>query len=1177
MLTQSQQQALDASHHLSVTANAGSGKTLVLVERYINILLSGKTHVKEVVALTFTEKAASELKRKISESVAKKIAETTDRRTQARLHEIREQLSGAVIDTIHSFCAKLLREYPVEAGVDASFTVLEVVDQMTMIDAARKETFAAILKADPDNTQRAKVFDLLRAFGKYRVLTIVRELVLKREQVSRWHDQNGLYTQSDEAILALWRAHLSDFVRNEFDDSQLLHDLQEIVDAASGKMQIAINARFNVFKRGGPLNDQLKRFSELLETMLTKEGTLRKKIFPNEEAIAEQAARLRAKYRSMGPLIEFVQTTTDEAHQLLLSQTRVLLDLYQNVIERYELKKIEGAHLDFDDLQIQVKNLLRNERIAAKLSQRFKYVMVDEYQDTNRLQYEILLPLLNQLANGNLFIVGDPKQSIYGFRDADVTVFNRTKNDIERRAGTERGVVLSDSFRPLRDIVAFVNLVFDPLMRREQGDYEVGYEPLVRGRQNSAPGRVELILRDESSDEDPKALSEGELIARRILQLRESKYQVFGKDETPHDLKFSDVAILIRTRNGLSGLEEAFIHHNIPYLVTGGVGYFQTQGIYDIANYFRFLLNPDDDVALTGTLRSPFFSVSDGDLFEAAYERRSKNLWKQLQSRGAGVTQSKALLRAVEILEEDVEVADRLSVPDLVNRIVERTSYAGFVAGMARSGQLFANLEKLKRLARKFEEQGFTNLYDFVGRFKRLIDDEPDEGQAAVDVFADAVNIMTIHAAKGLEFPVVIVPGLERSFMSDSEPFLDNDLGIGFGQNDDQPGVAPIAEYLKRRAQRKSVAEEKRVLYVACTRARDMLILSGQPKENRSSVNFMNWVLDGLRGDLVGDEKQIEHTVDTQFLQVVDDRYMTRSESHRLSVHIIRQPDLPEGVRHVSINDTADEKLSLLLDPITVRHQGEIFSASKVRTFIECPAKYYLRYVAGLPTTTSSWVSPKDDDDSDVSIPAELRGRAFHYVMQHIDSLPLNSLSLRDELKKFLAQDSLSVIAEPMIELDLIVQSVLDLVESDFWRTVKRGTDVRTEFTIMATCGSDFLTGTLDRVYRAADGTWTILDYKTDAIVAGQAKERASLYEPQLKFYALLIWKLFGVSNVSAILYYTSLKYDVRFSYSARELQAYEVELSVVFRKIHSGDFVPAGKSCNDCPFLPMGCSNVLR
>ncbi|MEK7672220.1 MAG: UvrD-helicase domain-containing protein, partial [Bacteroidota bacterium] len=419
-------------------------------------------------------------------------------------------------------------------------------------------------------------------------------------------------------------------------DSFLLKDALEIIAAANGKKQPSVDEQFKRFRRAKELGEQVRIFSELMEMMLTQKGMLRKDFFgkEGEERYVLQAERLNAKRDALAPLVAFVQDEkNDHVHRTLLTQTRVLLELSQNVVERYEEKKVEGAYLDFEDLQIRTKNLFRNERIRRKLAQRFKYIMVDEYQDTNKLQYEILLPLVGNLSHGNLFIVGDPKQSIYGFRNADVTVFNKTKTDIEKKSGEESTVVLNDSFRLLRDLVAFVNLIFAPLMKAENGEHEVAYEPLVRGRQNEATGRVELILRDVPTEDHEAFLSEGELIARRILQLHAEKYQVFGKGEQPQDIKFSDFAILLRSRNELPGLEEAFIRHNIPYLVSGGVGYFQTQGIYDFYNYFRFLLNTDDDVAFVGILRSPFFNVSDAELFEISLERRATSLWKQLESK----------------------------------------------------------------------------------------------------------------------------------------------------------------------------------------------------------------------------------------------------------------------------------------------------------------------------------------------------------------------------------------------------------------------------------------------------------------------------------------------------------------------------------------------------------------
>jgi ATP-dependent helicase/nuclease subunit A len=1183
MLTSSQQLALNTLHHLSVTANAGSGKTMVLVERYIDILTSGKAYVSEVVALTFTDKAASELRRKISEGIAKRIAEERHHGNRQRLETIREQLAGAMIGTIHWFCKKILQEYPVEANVDASFTVVEGVDQKMLIEQSIRETFRSILKDEPYTAKREELFAVLRALGKPTVMTIVEQLAARREIVQRWIRQGGIYSLSDDEVLEQWRNHLSNVVNAELSNPQLLKDIRDVVSAATGKDALTVSATYKAFEKTSDARKRSLLLVELLEKMLT-DGKLRKKLFGDkaDNQLAEQAARLKRADDILSPLLTFVAQANDDWHRRLLSQTRLLLELYQNATERYQEKKFESAQLDFDDLQFFASELLRNDRVRQKLAHRFKYIMVDEYQDTNSLQYEILLSLVDDLSRGNLFIVGDPKQSIYGFRNADVAVFDRTKREISSVSGNDSVVVLNDSFRLLRDIVAFVNLVFAPLMKESASEFDVAYEPLVRGRQNSASGRVELLLRRPAEDVEGKessdVISEGEFIAQRIMQLHAVGYEVYDKNEKPNPVQFRDVAILLRSRNGLADIEEAFVRHNIPYLVSGGVGYFQTQGIYDFYNYFKFLLNQDDDIALAGVLRSPFFNVSDAELFEAGFGRRTLSLWEEANSLRVKQKKLTALLRAVEMLNSDLEIATRLPIAELVERIIDQTNYAGFVAGTNRSAQITANIEKLKRLARRYEEQGFKTLYDFVGRLSRLIDEEEQEGQAAIDVFADAVKIMTIHAAKGLEFPVVIVPSLERNFRYDGQPFIDEGLGVAFASGEGEDANAPIAEFLKRRSNQRTVAEEKRILYVACTRARDLLILSGEHTKSRTSRNYLNWILDGLRVDDNILTETISFNVATPFLEIGHDHYVRKTEEHTLHVHRVRPETVLGGRRIEQPKLKREGEQRLLIDPLHFAPRGEMFSASKIRTYIECPSLYYLRYVAGLPTSPVHSAHDTTDDEHDVTIPAELRGRAFHYVMQHIDDLTAKPMAIRNVLSQFISQDSLSIISEPSIEVDAIVELVLTVVQSKFWDEVKRGTEARTEFTVMAKLGKDFLTGTMDRIYRDENDVWTILDYKTDSVSRSTVEEKSRNYEAQLRFYSLLIRKTFAASEVRSVLFFSSLpESPIRFSYSHTDLDSFELDLVATIQKIHTKDFRRSNGICSNCPFAPQGCAKHIH
>jgi ATP-dependent helicase/nuclease subunit A len=806
--------------------------------------------------------------------------------------------------------------------------------------------------------------------------------------------------------------------------------------------------------------------------------------------------------------------------------------------------------------------------------------MVDEYQDTNKLQYEILLPLLRQLTTGNLFIVGDPKQSIYAFRFADVAVFNQTKQNIMQHSGAVGDVVLDDSFRPLKDVAAFVNLVFAPLMREGVSNavpsfeaYEVPYEPLVMARQNDARGRIELILRDDKNGESASVVIEGELIARRILQLIRSRHQVFDKEEQPHDICFRDIAILLRSRGPLASVESAFVKYNIPYLVTGGVGYYQTQDIYDFYNYFQFLLNPDDDVALAGILRSPFFLVSDAELYELARERRSGSFWRHMNRVRAVPDRPPNVKNAMALLGADLDVGLRLPVPELIYRIVDRTSYLGKISGSSRSNQSIANLEKLQRFARRYDVLGLTNLYDFTQRLKHLIDEEEKEGQGAVDMQSDAVQIMTIHAAKGLEFPVVIIPNLEKPFRFDEEPYLDGRLGIGFStQKEEGEGVSPITSMLKHRSRFKTRSEEKRIFYVGCTRARDILILSGSSKKGVGADSYMHWLLDSLGDGQLGGEC-IETPVSLSILRHRDGEFVQSVESYTLPVHIIRAAGLPETSKFQHVRLTGSGLPPSYAAPIPSQPRGEIFSASKIRTYSICPSKYYLRYVLGLPDPVSFSHRGLEDEDGDEIMSGELRGTIVHEVMQKIDTIGDSANDIRVEVEKQLALHGAVRVHESSAAVEEIVRVVNNVITSECWKEVSRGQNAKTEFIITTAFGHDFLTGTIDRVYLDGDRIWNVLDFKTDNVASESLPGRIKEYEAQLKFYALLVHRFFSVSPVRASLLFASLV-DTPFAeiYSSEALESFEHEIAQIISKIRNQEFAPKENPCASCLFLPTGC-----
>ncbi len=1186
MLTPRQTRAMTHAHHVCVTANAGSGKTRVLVERYLDLVLHGHAGAQEIVALTFTEKAAGELKKKIADRVAEELRLSDDPARSARLERLRSDLSGANIGTIHSFCGRLLREHPVEARVDAAFGVIEGLDQRVLLQDALRESLTSILRGQGEDELRDRLGDVVRLLGKRKLRHMISTLIEKREQFDRWTSDEGIYNRGEEEILAMWDDCIAEFVGKEIRSRNMQDGLQRILGHGAGSRSSTAVAHYQLFNESRDLTKKAGALIALLDVMMTKSGDVSKlfaKIVP-EEFIRD--VQFLGRWRtSLRPLLEEVVDACHRAsHKRLLSITRTLLSAAQLTLERYTRSKLESGQLDFEDLQLLARDLVRREEVVRHLSRRFHYILVDEYQDTNQLQYDIILPLLNDLQQGNLFIVGDPKQSIYGFRNANVAVFERTKQDLIRHAGARADVVLEESFRPLRSIVAFVNLLFSRVLGSAGPgglkDYihERGYEQLCQARENDSPGRVEILLPGAGEGE---VLTEGELVGCRLLRLHRDGYEVFSHDESGHPFRFQDAAVLLRSRLPLQELEDAFMKLGVPYVVTGGVGYFQTQDIVDFYNYFTFLLNPHSDVALAGILRSPFFGVSDAELFEAAESKGDTSLWSHLQSEMRQKPLLRALKDAVTVLRADQAVALTLTVPELIDYIVRRTLYTSKIAGTTRVEQALANLTKLRVMAANYESHGFTNLYDFTQRLKQLIEEEREEGQGVVEGRRDAVQIMTIHAAKGLEFPVVFLPYLHRSFRDDHEPFLDDRLGIGFTYRnieDEKNEEVPITILLKEVSRQKTLSEEKRVFYVGATRARDVLVLSGDPLLRGASPSRLGWLMDALEMQRNVPQAALELSTSVTVLKREGERFVTGEVEYSFRVPILRPDDLQYDTHQETVPATIADVPSLMIRPVSPHPTKEIFSATKIRTYRECPTRYYLRYILGLPEYQVAAERFDDEEISESGLHGEAVGRVFHSVMQRIDRLAGDQDALAAEVLSSLQLEGFAAMENPSPTVGRVVSLVERTVSAPIWNDIKSGSGVKTEFTISAPLDDDYIMGTIDRLYRDAEGVWSVLDYKTDAVGEGELHERAAAYLPQVQFYALLASRYFSASPIRAALFFTSHpETPVQHQFTRRALEDFEQEVSLTIGDIKNGRFPAPEQQCRSCPFRPGPCPSISR
>lgn len=1178
-LTDQQKKALELDKHISVTANAGSGKTRVLVERYIEAIRNG-IGVEQILCLTFTEKAALELRQKIIDrinsefSLAMKNGGSSSRLSSLR--EARRNMLEANISTIHSFCSQVLREFPVEAGIDANFKVLEDFDSASLKEDACDQAVREMLADEHDN--HGRVYHFLVRVGYRRTLQLLSDLLDSREKIEHIKVTGNPLLMNESTVRQHWKT-LSDAV---------LRIVQENVRSKKSDIQTEIAALREVLNAtASGLDNILDRLKGVLDGLLTKEAKPRSGVLIKDSATFSADAALMVLDTAHEALSDFSLDRAGRKTEDYLRLLSILMELYEKSVENYTRKKYSMSALDFDDLQIRTMELLReNESVRSALTSRFKHIMVDEFQDTNFLQYDIFLNLLDNFASdAKLFVVGDPKQSIYRFRNAQVEVSIKTEEDLsERSDGASLSLV--ESFRMNSDLASFVNEIFVKVMSGDRildaigfsSVDQTGYKALVPRRAEGKGFAVEIYLARRGQHSEPSGddgnvdrneeASPSELqalfVASRIREMIDKGEEVKSvrSGEQSKKITYGDVAVLLRSRTKLTLLEEALSEKGVPYVVTSGIGFYSAQEIFDLTNYLTLLLDNSSDIGLLTVIRSPFFGISENELYRVS-QCEGETLFKRLQTFASTEKASDEVKYAVSVLNEETQLAHRLTIPQLINRILERTGWLGAYRLSPTGGQRIANLRKLLSIAREFEGRGFNNLYDFVERIKYL-KDTAREGQAPVEEAIDAVKVMTVHAAKGLEFPVVIVPFCDLTTNRRQNLIINDHVGVlPFLQNE-----VPAELSLYRRVESQNdQAEIVRLFYVACTRAMDKLILTTAPKKTMS--RNLNSFADIL-------SRSFDLSAQPSFYEYPGGKALVHTE-----IPAVEEKPREKTVRSVELGE-------ILLDPIPANIDGEIYSATLLQTFRLCPTKYFLRYRLGMPAPESLDGTYREmarfDELADYndSILSTVRGELIHATLQSllsggkIDEASIGSNAERvvsSRLGKTLEKE----------EKERLLNQIVQNVENAVATLVKitRVNKIYLEQVITRKFGSDFLTGTIDLLVEDEKG-FHIFDYKTNRLDKPDAKIYSE-YEIQMKLYASLCSQLKpdqAEFDVTIIFTREADRYLTK-NYSRNQLEDFENELKVILGKIKMiepvSGYYPAGGSeslptsmphCRECEYF---------
>ena len=1171
--TPSQQKALNIEKHVCVTAGAGSGKTTVLVERYLEILREGNTGPQNIVAITFTEKAAAEMKERVIERL-NEAENITDR------DALLDQMSSADISTIHAFCSRILREFPFQAKVPANFSVLQGIDQKLLLQDTLKDTLKNIA-TDPDDPHRSELTRLLQRYGNQKKLVqILSTMIDKRDIVAKL--KHEIYNDRSDAEI---RADLDQRVleKEQQTRERMLSaiDIPEFVRCLNPVLEIARGSKAEDAKQLTPqLEEQHERnseapevlnlFKQIAELITIADNKIRTQSFlpksidrtgiANQIDVLESTAK---KIKAVPDLENGKETdktddtetdngraetdTVETDDDFLISTVRDLLTLDTRVLNDYDNAKLSQGTLDFNDLQLKTRDLLRdNEKIRKELVNRHQYYMVDEYQDTNELQYELVMLLTNELKSANLFIVGDPKQSIYGFRGADVRVFDKTKQKIIDDAGED--ISLTENFRSLRDVIGFVNYFFERLMGPgKENDFEVEYEALTQARHAKTNGTIEILIGQNGG----ASANEYELIAQRIQNMLSNEEETvwvrgeYGKmSERP--IQYGDIAILIRSRTHLPDIEHALLEAGIPYLTTGGIGFYQRQEIYDLWNYLNFLNKPSEsDASLAAVLRSPAFGISDAELYEislqkiekqAAEKQENRPFWDKAQNYQARTDQ---LRHAIDTLKRHTKFAHRIPVNRLIRTIVNETGLIGTLKTGKYGQQRWENYQKLLDLARNFDgEENKQILPDFIEFLDILITEEPREGQAPIEASSGAVQIMTVHAAKGKQFPIVMLPRLDRRGQTDREPFIDEEFGIGFSplkpDNNYQKSEPEIVTLMKNRSNERETAEKKRLFYVGATRAEDRLILSGTLPDNRKPQQMFDWLHTHLG---------ITEENDGLSLAVEQDLYRhgnTKGQRFQLQIPIARTLADTTDTDAVSDETIPIEFPESLLSALQPTEVPAAFSVPELANYARCPLRYQLENVLRMPSIKQT--QPELDEDE--------MGAAIRFVLRRI-----NAQNLDTRIQQ--ACENFPEIAET--ELQKHINNFLD---SELGQTALSASKTETNHHLYADVHGHILDGTVDRLFKDAAGHWQAIIYETaDA-------QHLEVYSPEMELYSLLVHRCYPEEpTIKISIFFTEHGQCEHGRFSVPELEEAAARWTKKISALQQGIYKKNLKHCSFCPY----------
>ncbi len=1170
--TDQQKLALTLPCNLSVRANAGSGKTTVLAHRVVLLLALGKATIQEIVCITFTTKAAAEMRRRIYDLIEEVltgsvelegVTSTSAATVASRLRKAQSELGMSNICTFHSFCSNIIRDYSFELDLPADIRDMDEREADGLRFDAIRNVVSRRLSVDSDYMN--DFLGLYDCFDIDSLQKLLRTLIASRESVSRFNPILAISTESELREFASDRFITGVVAILQNARTGLSHILAEMtrnINLVDEEMKTLVNGLSSFVNRQN--EDAVKDFANLarclssLRALYTKSGTFTKRSnpWPKQIPLPDISVDLLAL---AGLDVEVLRN--EEVHQATLLYT--LGQVVNECSNEYRALKLERNGMDFDDMMWYAIELFQNKQAAGRLQRSVGFLMIDEYQDTNPTQQHFvqLLTDASSVSNAdiNLFVVGDAKQGIYGFRDADIRIFRQTETVIgemnARKNHQHHGVILlPHSFRMAPNLVDKLNAFFSYVFTGDS-EFEVDYEPLECGRITEFHNELgsfgilnlektsgEETESDSASDEgdDAQEATEVEVEMQNIAQMipsllaSDSAYRVETKTIDGTQLRpprLGDIAILVRDRKGVAAAVTALKDAGIPCEAGGSRDFFARPEVADIRNLLSWCSDTSNNLALLSMLRSPLFALPDAQLLElVSFAGKETNVWLALSMSKPQSPLPESIRGVFEQLKVILLLQKSLPVVQFIKYVLLNSKWYAVHNALADTKRVQANVQKLLEIIRLHCERHGYALPDVLQAIS-IPAFSDNETEQQFELSEDVVRVMTIHASKGLEFPIVIMANLNK--LGGTSGALNYSERVGYtitlpkkrfhvGSEEFVSEVMPtFTSKLNAEIQNNmELAETRRVLYVGATRAKDHLIMVRSLRRNKGGEFSAR--VKGIGGIL------------------------NSIPQHVLEEYALRTFPSSDGPVHTEMASSGVLDLSAVLSAgsqlmeISVSKLVEIISSQRgdeayiLRSEAD---KYHGQMVGSLThAVVEAHISSGIFTWLDVS---------SSMLQQALDVANVASLEIRDQVKRNVVR-VLDTLAPYQSQLEASKLSVEHEVMFPFGETVVRG---------------------IPDLYYELENSVMLWDWKSNAFGTDKDIEELSKhYEIQLRIYAWMLFPRFAhINEIHAHLVFTnapSVALGLRtVTIHRTDLPAIEMEIAnaIGTRQVPGRCRVPAG------------------